>query len=125
MVSRREVIAALASTAVLPLLSACMSERESATPSGDDAKALGLIDECAEHLLALFPESATSLGIDTGARAALRSQLADRSEAGRKRIADQVRADLERVNAFDTSGLSYKTRTSIEVVKSAYATALA
>ena len=124
MVSRREVIAALASTAVLPLLSACMSERESAAPSGGDAKALGLIDECAEHLLALFPESATSLGIDTGARAALRSQLADRSEAGKKRIADQVRADLERVNAFDTSGLSYKTRTSIEVVKSAYATAL-
>ena len=36
----------------------------------------------------------------------------------------QVRADLARVNAFDTTGLSYKMRTSIEVVKSAYATAL-
>ena len=124
MVSRREVIAALASTAALPLFSACMGDRESATSDSNEAAALGLIDECAEHLLALFPESATSLGIDTGARGALRSQLADRSEAGKKRIADQVRADLERVNAFDTSGLSYKTRTSIEVVKSAYATAL-
>ena len=124
MVSRREVIAALASTAALPLLSACMGDRESSKPDSNEAAALGLIDECAERLLALFPESATSLGIDTGARAALRSQLTDRSEAGKKRIADQVRADLERVNAFDTSGLSYKTRTSIEVVKSAYATAL-
>src|SRR5687767_8227621 len=101
-----------------------MSERES-TPSGaDEASALGLLDECAEHLLAVFPESATSLGIDTGNRAALRSQLTDRSEAGKKRIADQVRVDLERVNAFDATGLSYKTRTSIEVVKSAYGTAL-
>ena len=101
-----------------------MSERDSTPSSGDDAGALALLDECAEHLLAVFPESATSLGIDTGNRAALRSQLTDRSEAGKKRIADQVRTDLERVNAFDASKLSYKTRTSIEVVKSAYATAL-
>jgi uncharacterized protein (DUF885 family) len=69
-------------------------------------------------------ESATSLGIDTGVRAALRSQLTDRSEAGKQRIANQVRADLARVNAFDTTGLSHNTRTSFEVVKSAYATAL-
>jgi uncharacterized protein (DUF885 family) len=124
MVTRRELLAALASTAALPLISACTSDRESTPSSSDEARALGLLDECAEHLLALFPESATSLGIDTGARAALRSQLTDRSEVGKKRIADQVRADLERVNAFDTSGLSHKTRTSVEVVESAYATAL-
>jgi len=124
MVTRREVLAALASTAALPLLNACMGDRESSTSDSNDAAALGLIDECAEHLLALFPESATSLGIDTGNRAMLRSQLADRSEAGKKRIADQVRADLAKVSAFDATGLSYKTRTSIEVVKSAYATAL-
>ncbi len=124
MVTRRELLAALASTAALPLLSACMNDRESTTSSSDEGNALGLLDECAEHLLALFPESATSLGIDTGARAALRSQLTDRSEAGKKRIADQVRADLERINAYDTTGLSHKTRTSFEVVKSAYATAL-
>jgi uncharacterized protein (DUF885 family) len=124
MVSRREVLAALASTAALPLLNACMGEGESSTSDSSEAAALGLIDECAEHLLALFPESATSLGIDTGNRSALRSQLADRSEAGKKRVADQVRADLDRVTAFDAKGLSYKTRTSLEVVKSAYATAL-
>lgn len=123
MVSRREVIAALASTAVLPWLPACGGDR--GTMSIDNETDAGaLLDECAEHLLALFPESATSLGIDTGARAALRSQLTDRSAAGKQRIADQVRSDLERVNAFDTTGLSHKTRTSFEVVRSAYATAL-
>jgi uncharacterized protein (DUF885 family) len=89
-----------------------------------DTDAVALLDGVANNLLALFPESATSLGIDTGARAALRSQLTDRSEAGKQRIAERVRADLARVNAYDLTGLSHKTRTSFEVVKSAYATAL-
>jgi len=101
-----------------------MGDGESSTPDSNEAAALWLIDECAEHLLALFPESATSLGIDTGNRAALRSQLTDRSDAGKKRIAEQVKSDLDRVAAFDASGLPYKMRTSLEVVKSAYTTAL-
>ena len=123
MPSRREVVAALASTAVLPLLSACMKAGESAAGANEGA-ALALLDECADHLLALFPETATSLGLDTGDRAPLRSQLTDRSEAGKRRIAEQVRADLERVTAFDATGLSDRTRTSLAVVKSAYTTAL-
>ena len=122
--SRREVIAALVSSAALPLLSACGGEREPASTEPNEKAALALLDECADHLLALFPETATSLGIDTGPRAALRSQLNDRSEAGKQRIAQQVRGDLDRVNAFDVSGLSHRTRTSIEVIKSAYTTAL-
>ena len=122
--SRREVIAALVSTAALPLFAACSRETESSSTEPNEKAALALLDECAGHLLALYPETATSLGVDTGGRAALRSQLADRSESGKQRIAQQVRADLERVNAFDTSGLSHRTRTSLEVVKSAYTTAL-
>ena len=71
-----------------------------------------------------MPETATSLGIDTGTRAELRSQLMDRSAEGQQRIASQLRRDLERANALDASGLPHATRTSIEVVRSAYATAL-
>ena len=71
-----------------------------------------------------MPEAATSLGLDTGARAELRSQLMDRSADGQQRIASQLRSDLERANAFDASGLPHATRTSVEVVRSAYATAL-
>ena len=89
-----------------------------------DTDALQLLDSVADNLLRLQPEGATSLGIDTGARAALRSQLADRSADGQQRLARQVKADLDRVNAFNTDGLSHATRTSIDVVRSAYATAL-
>jgi uncharacterized protein (DUF885 family) len=124
LLSRREVLAAMASAAALPLVSACGVERTRRTSAAGEADALTLLDSVADDLLRLFPESATSLGIDTGARAALRSQLTDRSTDGVRRIADQVRTDLARVNAFDASGLSHATRTSLEVVRSAYATAL-
>jgi uncharacterized protein (DUF885 family) len=124
--NRREAIAALASAAALPLVSACKGGRAPAPPqtTTSEADALALLDGIADNLLRLLPETATSLGVDTGARAALRSRLADRSAAGQQRLAQQVRADLDRVNAVNTAGLSHATRTSLEVVRSAYATSL-
>jgi uncharacterized protein (DUF885 family) len=122
--SRREVIAALASTAALPLLGACGGARAPNRPPTGEADVLSLLDEVADNLLRLSPESATSLGIDIGPRAALRSRLADRSAAGQERLAQQVRADLERVRAIPTSGLSPAVRTSLDVVRSAYTTSL-
>ena len=128
MMTRRDAIAALASTAALPVMSSCGGGSAPAASNGPatrgDADALKLLDEVADNLVKLGPEGATSLGIDTGARAALRSELTDRSEAGKQRIAAQVRADLDRTKAFDAKGLSHAPRTSIEVVRSAYATAL-
>jgi uncharacterized protein (DUF885 family) len=124
MLSRREALAALAAAAALPLVTGCSRADSAAAPASNDADALKILDSTADHLLRLQPESATSLGIDTGARSALRSQLADRSEAGKQTLAKQVKADLADVNAFSTTGLSHATRTSIEVVKSAYVTAL-
>jgi uncharacterized protein (DUF885 family) len=96
-----------------------------ASAADPDAATLALLDQLAENLLRRFPEGATSLGIDTGARAALRSELADRSAAGQTGVANQVREDLERVKAIDVSTLTHPMRTSVEVVRSAYATALA
>jgi uncharacterized protein (DUF885 family) len=127
--TRRDALAALASTAALPLIEGCGGEREAppsstATSAEAETAARTLLDSLAENLLGLNPEGATSLGIDTGARAALRSRLADRSAEGQQQIANQLRADLERVSALNTTGLSSATRTSLEVVRSAYATAL-
>jgi uncharacterized protein (DUF885 family) len=123
--SRREAIAALASSVGLPLMAACAGNRPLAgSATNHDGDALALLGRVADDLLRLFPESATSLGIDTGRRAALRSQLADRSADGRQRVAEQVRADLERVKAVSAPGLSPAVRTSLDVVRSAYATSL-
>ena len=124
LINRREALAALASTTALPLLSACADQPSPAsTPSAAgnlEADAQALLEQIGENYLRFAPESATSLGVDTGARAPLRSQLTDRSAEGQQKIASQVRQDLDKAKAFDVSGLSHASRTSIEVVRSAY-----
>ena len=105
-------------------MSGCARDANPTPPATNEDGALALLDSVADNLLRLLPESASSLGIDTGTRAALRSQLADRSAEGQRRVATQLRADLDRLNAFNASGLSHATRTSVEVVRSAYATSL-
>ena len=93
--------------------------------SADPANgAQALLGSIADNLLAHSPEGATSLGIDTGARAAMRGALGDRSAAGMAALADTLRADAARVKAFDKSGLDHATRTSLSVVESAYGVAL-
>ena len=117
--SRREALAGLAATTALPLI----STPSSAAPA-TEAQASALLSSIGENLLRLEPESATSLGIDTGKRASYRFRLGDRSATGQARIAATLKADLARANAIDTSRLTFPTRTSVEVVKSAYRTAL-
>ena len=87
-------------------------------------EATAVLDDIGESLLRLFPERATGLGLDTGARGALRSKLTETSLAGRAGIADAVRDGLNRVNGIDVDTLPPTVRTSVEVVRSAFRTAL-
>jgi uncharacterized protein (DUF885 family) len=116
--SRRDMLAGTAAATTLALIPGAAHAQSA------DAKASTLLDSIAEDLLKLNPESATSLGVDKDTRAALRSRLTDRSQAGQRRIADQARADLAKLDAIDTAALSHATRTSIEVARSAYRLAL-
>lgn len=122
-ITRRQALAALASTAVFPLLSGCGGTPAARALAPEDS-VTALLDSFADRLLRLLPETATSLGVDKGERAALRSRLADRSAAGQRVIAETLRDDLARASAASTDGLSRETRTGLEVVKSAYRTAL-
>ena len=54
----------------------------------------------------------------------MRYQMGDRSQAGQRKLVATIKADLARAEAVDTSKLSFPVRTSVEVVKSAYSTAL-
>jgi uncharacterized protein (DUF885 family) len=121
--TRREALAGLAATTALPLLASEPAFAQAANPASE-ADASALLDSIAENILKLYPEQATTLGIDKGARAALKSELADRSGIGQQRLAQTIRADLARANAIDVSQLSHSTRTSVEVVRSSYSTAL-
>ena len=66
----------------------------------------------------------TSLNLDKGARAPLRRQLGDRSAAGQRRFAAMIGNDLAMIDTLDLSGLTPSTRTSLQVVQSAYRTGL-
>ncbi|QUM72479.1 DUF885 domain-containing protein [Sphingopyxis granuli] len=121
-ISRRRTLAALGAGTASLALAARAPALAAAAPQQDGAQAL--LDSIADNLLARSPESATSLGIDTGARAALRAQLADRSAAGQQALADTLKADLARVRVVDRSKLDHGTRTSLAVIESAYGVAL-
>ncbi|MFM6930685.1 MAG: DUF885 family protein, partial [Novosphingobium sp.] len=94
-----------------------------ATASQQD-RAVKVLENIAWDLLRLSPEGATSLGIDTGANAALRSKLEDRSAAGQARKAALLRRSLQQLSAINPAKVDDVTRTSLAVVKSAFGTAL-
>jgi len=119
--SRRQAIGALSAGVAAVALPAA---RAFAQTPASEAEVKALLDSIGENLLALSPESATSLGLDTGARATLRSRLSDRNQVGQQRLAAVLRADLARAEAVDTAALTHSTRTSVEVVRSAYRVAL-
>ena len=120
-ITRREALAGFAATTALPFITPPAFAQAG---NAGDAQANALLDSIAENLLRLSPEGATSLGIDKGERAYMRSQLGDLSGIGQQRLAQTIRADLARANAIDTRALSHSTKTSVEVVRSAYSTAL-
>ena len=124
--SRREAIAVLSAGVAASLLPGCTMtpSEKAAVPSGEEA-AKTVLDAIGERLLARAPETATTLGLDIDGRATLRAQLADRSRAGQDALAAMLRADLAQAEAIDTRALqAHATRTTVEVVKSAYRIAL-
>src|SRR5687767_6808208 len=118
-ITRREALTGLAAGTAALALPGCATA-QLAAPADPQA----LLDDIAWNLLKHEPERATSLGMDTDANAALRGRLEDLSPAGQAAYASTLRADLARVRATDTSALDPATRTSFEVVESAYSVAL-
>jgi uncharacterized protein (DUF885 family) len=97
MIDRRRLIAT-ASVAGLALAA------RSAWAAPANLKAL--LDSVSEELLAEYPDDATFLGLDVGARAALHAQLTDRSIAADTHRAATCAARLARLKAFDASALT-------------------
>ncbi|GGD48370.1 DUF885 family protein [Erythrobacter arachoides] len=117
--SRRQLIGAMGATTALSVLPGCVT-----TPAAPAQSAAALLDSFAWNLLEHEPARATSLAVDTGAKSYLRGRLADATPAGQDAYAATLRADLARARAFPRDGLDPATRTSFEVVESAYSTAL-
>jgi uncharacterized protein (DUF885 family) len=111
--SRREFIAGTGAAIALVHLPARAAEDA-------DAAANELIAQYAEELMADYPESATSLGIDKGKRSGLKAKLQDRSAAGQQAIAKRVAKRLARLKTIDTARLGEAARIDVDVVRTAH-----
>lgn len=79
-----------------------------------------LLSRITEQLLADYPESATSAGVDKDERARLRTRLGDRSPDGQHRLARHVRTTLAHLRRIDTGAWSAEQRLDIDVVKTVF-----
>jgi len=84
---------------------------------GEDAKLDALFTRIFNDQLLLSPEQATSLGLDKGAMAGLRSKLGDDSAAGRAASVAQTRASLADLAKIDDKALSDAMKVNLDVVR--------
>lgn len=120
LIDRRRLLtttATLASAAIVP--------RYASAATDADAAARALIDGATEAILRENPEGATSLGIDTGKRAALKARMADKSPQGIRAIAGAVDQRIAAMKAVDEDRLSEATRIDLEVTLAAHEIAAA
>jgi uncharacterized protein (DUF885 family) len=85
-----------------------------------DAAAEALLSGVAEDLMREYPENASALGLDKGARAGLKATLTDRSLEGREKLAAAAKARVAAMKAVDRKGLSPAAALDLGVVQTAH-----
>ncbi|GLQ22455.1 hypothetical protein GCM10007853_03290 [Algimonas ampicilliniresistens] len=119
--SRRELLqtsaAVVASSGVL---AAGCAQRAPVATENFDGLAKTLLDSAKDLMLRAYPETASSVGVDTGEYVALKSQLTDRSPAGQAAIANDVHTLLSALQKVDTDKLSADVALDMDVVTSVF-----
>ena len=113
---RRLLVSAAAAGAALtaPRLALAAAQKAVADP-----RLAALLDAFVDEMLVASPETATSLGLDTGARAGLKSKLSDASAAGRAAQVAGYADRRKRLAAIDRSTLTPRDMTIYDTVAAA------
>jgi uncharacterized protein (DUF885 family) len=119
---RRQALAMLLATSALGGCAATTTEQGSAAvpaqpATGAVAQARALYDRLFGTMLSRNPGSATSLGLDTGDRAALRAALSSSAPDQRFGFASDLAAARWDIDAIDRDALSGSDRTYLDVVR--------
>jgi uncharacterized protein (DUF885 family) len=123
--TRRDLLAGAGALAATQALSGCATRPAAQiAPPAADSSVNRMLAQVAEEMLAEYPENATALGLDEGARAGLKSRLTDRSPAGQRRLAASAAARLDKLRRIDRTGLNAATATNLAVVQTAHETAV-
>ena len=118
-IDRREALALTLSAAAVSAMPAAANAAAKAAPATATAKFSTLLANVAEELLKLSPATATSLGLDSGPRLALKSQWGDGSPKGDAQWAAEVKSILTRLNGIDRAALSPADQIRYDTVKHA------
>lgn len=115
---RRHLLAAGAASA---FIAAAKTKRGAPPVAGGGDEALSrYFDSVCEDMLRVSPETATSLGLDTGAREFLKAELSDASMAHITQDRAWCRRGLAKLASFDEADLSPDARLNKAVVKYAF-----
>ncbi|MET4898141.1 DUF885 family protein [Sphingomonadaceae bacterium jetA1] len=109
---RRQFLA----SASLTVVAAALPYRAFAAPGARDAELRALLDRFFYDRLDDSPEQATSLGLDVGPRAALKSRLDDTSRAGQARDFARARRELAALRAIPREALGDAARLDYDIV---------
>jgi uncharacterized protein (DUF885 family) len=99
------VLAGAAASALPSLASAAKATGTAKPTSAADRELDALMADVADQMLRLLPSTATSLGVDTGARSSLKARLEEVSHADEKQWAELVRAMSGRLENIDRKAL--------------------
>lgn len=111
---RRSFMGSAGAAALVAALPA--AARQASAAGSADVKFRTLLDKIFEDRLAESPEGATSLGLDTGKNAALKSQLSGRSPADDARDLARSKRELAAVRAFAPATLGEDGRLDQDVL---------
>ncbi|WP_420143445.1 DUF885 domain-containing protein [Sphingobium sp.] len=109
--NRRQFLATSGATALAAATPDVFAQTGSADP-----RFRAMLDDFFYGRLAESPESATRLGLDTGARAALRGKLSDTSAAGAARDLARTKAQAKQLASVDRAKLSPASQLDYDVV---------
>jgi uncharacterized protein (DUF885 family) len=87
-----------------------------AEPDSEASRARALYEAIFEKLLVAAPQTATSLGLDTGRHAAARSRLDDRSPAGRMNVLGPLIEAWPQLQSIDAGRLEGRDRSDFETI---------
>ncbi len=119
--TRRQTLAGIGGVSTLALLSGCDGLPGTRFTSENADK---FLDDVAWNLLEHNPASATSTGVDVGEKAYLRGQLGGSSPEAVEALANTLREDRKAARDLPRDGLTADQLTSLDVIESAYSTAL-
>jgi len=108
-IDRRSFLATSAGAALLTAAPALAQ-------SSEDSRLKAMLDQMFEAQVDESPQRATSLGLDKGARAALKGQLDDNSAAGRARRLEAVRGRVAALKTIKREALSDAAKVDLDVV---------